>query len=144
GSCKVAWKGCMCASLNVVRYLYERRYNVKLPDDVLQAAVDYSFQDMPKRALPDKAIDLIDMTASHLAAKHPERDAKAIEKDIEAEEKKQKAAAKKEDYKAAQDAKEKIADLKKQLSENSESEKVTATPEDVAKAVEQMTGNQVS
>lgn len=50
---------------------------------------------MPQRALPDKAIDLIDMTAAHLAAKHPARDAKAIEKDIEAEEKKQKAAAKK-------------------------------------------------
>ena len=132
------------AILKGIRDLYERHHNVKLPDDVLQAAVDYSVQYMPQRALPDKAIDLIDMTAAHLAAKHPARDAKAIEKDIEAEEKKQKAAAKKEDYKAAQDAKEKIADLKKQLSENSESEKVTATPEDVAKAVEQMTGIPVS
>ena len=132
------------AILKGIRDLYERHHNVKLPDDVLQAAVDYSVQYMPQRALPDKAIDLIDMTAAHLAAKHPARDAKAIEKDIEAEEKKQKAAAKKEDYKAAQDAKEKIADLKKQLSENSESEKVTATPEDVAKAVEQITGIPVS
>ena len=132
------------AILKGIRDLYERHHNVKLPDDVLQAAVDYSVQYMPQRALPDKAIDLIDMTAAHLAAKHPARDAKAIEKDIEAEEKKQKAAAKKEDYKAAQDAKEKIADLKKQLSENSKSEKVTATPEDVAKAVEQITGIPVS
>ena len=99
------------AILKGIRDLYERHHNVKLPDDVLQAAVDYSVQYMPQRALPDKAIDLIDMTAAHLAA---------------------------------QDAKEKIADLKKQLSENSESEKVTATPEDVAKAVEQMTGIPVS
>ncbi len=132
------------AILKGIRDLYERHHNVKLPDDVLQAAVDYSVQYMPQRALPDKAIDLIDMTAAHLAAKHPARDAKAIEKDIAAAEKKQKEAAKKEDYKAAQEAKEKIADLKKQLSENSESEKVTATPEDVAKAVEQMTGIPVS
>ena len=55
-------------------------------------AVDYSVQYMPQRALPDKAIDLIDMTAAHLAAKHPARDAKAIEKDIEAEEKRLKGS----------------------------------------------------
>lgn len=132
------------AILKGIRDLYERHHNVKLPDDVLQAAVDYSVQYMPQRALPDKAIDLIDMTAAHLAAKHPAHDAKQIEKEIENEEKKQKAAAKKEDYKAAQASKDKIADLKKQLSQNSEDDKVTATPEDVANAVEQMTGIPVS
>ena len=132
------------AILKGIRDLYERHHNVKLPDDVLQAAVDYSVQYMPQRALPDKAIDLIDMTAAHLAAKHPAHDAKQIEAEIKNEEKKQKDAAAKEDYKAAQAAKDKIADLKKQLSQNSEDEKVTATPEDVANAVEQMTGIPVS
>lgn len=132
------------AILKGIRDLYERHHNVKLPDDVLQAAVDYSVQYMPQRALPDKAIDLIDMTAAHLAAKHPAHDAKQIEAEIKREEKKQKDAAAKEDYKAAQAAKDKIADLKKQLSQNSEDEKVTATPEDVANAVEQMTGIPVS
>ncbi|MEE6636168.1 ATP-dependent Clp protease ATP-binding subunit [Limosilactobacillus pontis] len=132
------------AILKGIRDLYERHHNVKLPDDVLQAAVDYSVQYMPQRALPDKAIDLIDMTAAHLAAKHPAHDAKQIEAEIKKEEKNQKAAAAKEDYKAAQAAKDKIADLKKQLSQNSEDKKVTATPEDVANAVEQMTGIPVS
>ena len=132
------------AILKGIRDLYERHHNVKLPDDVLQAAADYSVQYMPQRALPDKAIDLIDMTAAHLAAKHPAHDAKQIEAEIKKEEKNQKAAAAKEDYKAAQAAKDKIADLKKQLSQNSEDEKVTATPEDVANAVEQMTGIPVS
>ena len=132
------------AILKGIRDLYERHHNVKLPDDVLQAAVDYSVQYMPQRALPDKAIDLIDMTAAHLAAKHPAHDAKQIEAEIKKEEKNQKAAAAKEEYKAAQAAKDKIADLKKQLSQNSEDEKVTATPEDVANAVEQMTGIPVS
>ncbi|MFR0771874.1 MAG: ATP-dependent Clp protease ATP-binding subunit [Limosilactobacillus pontis] len=132
------------AILKGIRDLYERHHNVKLPDDVLQAAVDYSVQYMPQRALPDKAIDLIDMTAAHLAAKHPAHDAKQIEAEIKKEEKKQKDAAAKEDYKAAQAANDKIADLKKQLSQNSEDEKVTATPEDVANAVEQMTGIPVS
>ncbi|MDD6431630.1 MAG: ATP-dependent Clp protease ATP-binding subunit [Lactobacillaceae bacterium] len=132
------------AILKGIRDLYERHHNVKLPDDVLQAAVDYSVQYMPQRALPDKAIDLIDMTAAHLAAKHPAHDAKQIEAEIKKEEKTQKDAAAKEDYKAAQAAKDKIADLKKQLNQNSEDEKVTATPEDVANAVEQMTGIPVS
>ena len=132
------------AILKGIRNLYERHHNVKLPDDVLQAAVDYSVQYMPQRSLPDKAIDLVDMTAAHLAAKHPAHDAKQIEKDIENEKKKQKEAAKKEDYKTAQAAKEKIADLEKQLKEGSENDKVTATPEDVANAVEQMTGIPVS
>ena len=130
--------------LKGIRSLYERHHNVKLPDDVLKAAVDYSVQYMPQRSLPDKAIDLVDMTAAHLAAKHPAHDAKQIEAEIESETKKQKEAAKKEDYKAAQAAKDKIADLKKQLSQNSEDEKVTATPADVANAVEQMTGIPVS
>jgi ATP-dependent Clp protease ATP-binding subunit ClpL len=130
--------------LKGIRSLYERHHNVKLPDDVLKAAVDYSVQYMPQRSLPDKAIDLVDMTAAHLAAKHPAHDAKQIEAEIESESKKQKEAAKKEDYKAAQAAKDKIADLKKQLSQNSEDEKVTATPADVANAVEQMTGIPVS
>ncbi|WP_251545940.1 ATP-dependent Clp protease ATP-binding subunit [Limosilactobacillus caecicola] len=132
------------AILKGIRDLYERHHNVKLPDDVLQAAVDYSVQYIPQRSLPDKAIDLIDMTAAHLAAQHPVKDVKEIEKEIEKEEQKQKDAAKKEDYKAAQDAKEKIADLKNQIKDHSKQEEVTATPEDVAKAVEQMTGIPVS
>lgn len=132
------------AILKGIRDLYERHHNVKLPDDVLQAAVDYSVQYIPQRSLPDKAIDLIDMTAAHLAAKHPVKDVKEIEKEIEKEEKKQKDAAKKEDYKAAQEAKDKIADLKKQIKDHSKQEEVTATPEDVAAAVEQMTGIPVS
>ena len=132
------------AILKGIRDLYERHHNVKLPDDVLKAAVDYSVQYMPQRSLPDKAIDLIDMTAAHLAAKHPAHDAKQIEKEIKTQQKKQKDAAAKEDYKTAQAAKDKISDLKKQLGQNSKDEKVTATPEDVANAVEQMTGIPVS
>ena len=132
------------AILKGIRDLYERHHNVKLPDDVLQAAVDYSVQYIPQRSLPDKAIDLIDMTAAHLAAKHPVKDVKQIEAEIKKEEKKQKEAAEKEDYKAAQDAKDKIADLKKQIKDHSKQEEVTATPEDVEAAVEQMTGIPVS
>lgn len=130
--------------LQGLRKLYEKHHNVTLPDDVLKAAVDYSVQYMPQRSLPDKAIDLMDMTAAHLAAKHPAKNAKEIEAEIKKTEEDQEKAVKKEDYKAAQDAKDKVADLKKQLKDNSTADKVTAKPSDVASAVERLTGIPVS
>ena len=65
-----------------IRDLYEKHHNVILPDNVLKAAVDFSIQYIPQRSLPDKAIDLIDMTAAHLAAQHPATDVKSLEKEI--------------------------------------------------------------
>src|SRR5699024_8299611 len=105
--------------LQGLRKLYEQHHNVMLPDEVLQAAVDYSVQYLPQRSLPDKAIDLVDMTAAHLAAQHPATDAKALEKEIQATQAEQEAAAKKEDYQAAQATKEKVAHLQQQLKDNS-------------------------
>ena len=97
--------------LQGIRTLYEKHHNVVLPDSVLKAAVDYSIQYIPQRSLPDKAIDLIDMTAAHLAAKHPVTDVKALEEEIEKERQKQDEAATKEDFKTAQEAKDKIKEL---------------------------------
>ncbi|KRN58587.1 ATP-dependent Clp protease ATP-binding subunit [Limosilactobacillus secaliphilus] len=130
--------------LKGIQTLYEKHHNVKLPDDVLKAAVDYSVQYIPQRSLPDKAIDLIDMTAAHLAAKHPVKDVKDIEAEIKKEEEKQQEAVKKEDYQAAQKSKDRVADLKKQIKDHSKQKEVTATPNDVAAAIEQMTGIPVS
>lgn len=127
-----------------IRSLYEKHHNVELPDDVLKAAIDYSVQYIPQRSLPDKAIDLLDMTAAHLAAQHPATDAKTIEKQIKEEKKAQEKAAEKEDYEAALDHKTKAEKLEKQLSENHEERKTVATPADVAAAVERLTGIPVS
>lgn len=130
--------------LQGIRGLYEKHHNVTLPDNVLKAAIDYSVQYIPQRSLPDKAIDLVDMTAAHLAAKHPVKDAKEIEAEIKRVEKEQNEAAEKEDYQKAQQCKDKIADLKKELADHSASEKVAATPSDVADSVERLTGIPVS
>lgn len=127
-----------------IRSLYEKHHNVELPDDVLKAAIDYSVQYIPQRSLPDKAIDLLDMTAAHLAAQHPVTDAKTIEKQIKEEKQAQEKAAEKEDYEAALDHKTKAEKLEKQLSENHEERKTVATPADVADAVERLTGIPVS
>ena len=130
--------------LQGLRKLYEKHHNVSLPDDVLKAAIDYSVQYIPQRSLPDKAIDLIDVTAAHLASKHPVKDAKTIEEEIKKAEAKQQEAVEKEDYQAAQEAKDQVAKLQDQLKDHSESERVVATPSDVAAAVERMTGIPVS
>ncbi|GHN36416.1 ATP-dependent Clp protease ATP-binding subunit [Lactobacillus delbrueckii] len=130
--------------LKGIRSLYEKHHNVELPDDVLKAAIDYSVQYIPQRSLPDKAIDLLDMTAAHLAAQHPVTDAKTIEKQIKEEKQAQEKAAEKEDYEAALEHKTKAEKLEKQLSENYEERKTVATPADVAAAVERLTGIPVS
>ena len=84
-----------------IRPLYEAHHNIELPDAVLKAAVDYSVQYIPQRSLPDKAIDLIDVTAAHLASQHPVTDIKTLEADIADAKAKQEEYAQKEDYESA-------------------------------------------
>ena len=130
--------------LQGIRELYQQHHNVVLPDEVLKAAVDYSVQYIPQRSLPDKAIDLVDVTAAHLAAQHPVTDVHAVEHEIEEEKAKQEVAAAKEDYEAALNAKIRIEELEKQIANHTEDHKVTATVNDVAESVERMTGIPVS
>ena len=130
--------------LQGIRDLYQQHHNVILPDEVLKAAVDYSVQYIPQRSLPDKAIDLVDVTAAHLAAQHLVTDVHAVEHEIEEEKAKQEAAAAKEDYEAALNAKIRIEELEKKIANHTEDHKVTATVNDVAESVERMTGIPVS
>ena len=130
--------------LQGIRELYQQHHNVVLPDEVLKAAVDYSVQYIPQRSLPDKAIDLIDVTAAHLAAQHPVTDVHAVEREIKAEKEKQEKAVEAQDYEAALNAKTRISELEKQVENHTEDHKVTATINDVAESVERMTGIPVS
>ena len=130
--------------LQGIRDLYEKHHNVILPDDVLKAAVDFSVQYIPQRSLPDKAIDLLDVTAAHLAAQHPVTDVNAVEREIEEEKAKQEVAVAKEDYEAALNSKIRIEKLEKEIANHAKDRKVTATVNDVAESVERMTGIPVS
>ena len=130
--------------LQGIRDLYQQHHNVILPDEVLKAAVDYSVQYIPQRSLPDKAIDLVDVTAAHLAAQHPVTDVHAVEREIKAEKEKQEKAVEAQDYETALNAKTRIAELEKQVENHTEDHKVTATINDVAESVERMTGIPVS
>lgn len=130
--------------LQGIRPLYEAHHNIELPDAVLKAAVDYSVQYIPQRNLPDKAIDLIDVTAAHLASQHPVTDIKTLEADIADAKAKQEEFAQKEDYESAINEKMRIQKLQEEIDKHTDNQKVVAKVNDVAEAVERMTGIPVS
>ena len=126
--------------LKGISKLYEKHHHVELPADDLKAAVDYAVQYIPQRSLPDKAIDLLDMTAAHLSAKNPVTDKVSLEKQMTDVKVKQEKAVADEDYEAALKYKHQIADFEKQISGADEATKVIATSNDVAESVERLTG----
>lgn len=130
--------------LQGVKELYEKHHHVALPDDVLKAAVDYSIQYIPQRTLPDKAIDLIDMTAAHLAAKNSQTDVETLDQRLKKLEAVKEAAIKEEDFTKAADIKKSIEETKQKIKETDQKEKITATIDDVAQSVERLTGIPVS
>ena len=130
--------------LQGVKKLYEKHHHVVLPDDVLKAAVDYSIQYIPQRTLPDKAIDLIDMTAAHLAAKNSQTDVETLDQRVKKLEAAKEAAIKSEDFTKAADIKKSIEETKQKIKETDQKEKITATIDDVAQSVERLTGIPVS
>lgn len=130
--------------LQGVKELYEKHHHVVLPDDVLKAAVDYSIQYIPQRTLPDKAIDLIDMTAAHLAAKNSQTDVETLDQRLKKLEAAKEAAIKAEDFTKAADIKKSIEETKQKIKETDQKEKITAMIDDVAQSVERLTGIPVS
>ncbi|AST84589.1 AAA family ATPase [Latilactobacillus sakei] len=127
--------------LQGIKGLYEKHHHIELPDDVLKAAVDYSAQYIPQRTLPDKAIDLLDMTAAHLAAKRPETDKAKLAAELKQLEADKAAAVEAENYQAAEELKVKIEKIKAQLAtDDQHAAEVIATVDDIAQSVERLTG----
>ncbi|KRM68686.1 ATP-dependent Clp protease ATP-binding subunit ClpL [Apilactobacillus ozensis DSM 23829 = JCM 17196] len=132
--------------LQGIKKLYEKHHDVVIPDEVLKDAINYSVQYIPQRTLPDKAIDLIDMTAAHLAAKRSEKNPKDLSKQLSIAKSEKDAAVKSEDFEKAAKAKHEIDRLEKAIKEKGkdsskkESQKVTVTSNDIAKSVERLTG----
>lgn len=127
--------------LQGIKGLYEKHHHIELPDDVLKAAVDYSIQYIPQRTLPDKAIDLLDMTAAHLAAKRPETDRSKLADQLKQLEADKAEAVESENYQAAEDLKIKIEKIKAQLqADDQHATAAVATVDDVAQSVERLTG----
>lgn len=129
--------------LKGVRETFEKHHNVKLPDEVLKACVDLSIQYIPQRLLPDKALDILDITAAHLAAKNPVVDKVEVEKQIKELEDKKSKAVSEEAYTDADKYQKEIKELQDSL-ESGGGEATTASVQDVAATVERITGIPVS
>jgi ATP-dependent Clp protease ATP-binding subunit ClpC len=132
-----------------IRSRYEEHHKVTMSDEAVRAAVDLSVRYVADRALPDKAIDLIDEAGSRVrlrkASAPPEiRDAqRALEEVTEQKD----AAIANQDYEAAArlrdeeaQAKEKIEELKASWHEEVAKDVPVVTEEDIAQVVSMWTG----
>ncbi|MCG3399307.1 AAA family ATPase [Staphylococcus massiliensis] len=130
--------------LEGIRDKFEEHHQVKLPDDVLKACVDLSVQFIPQRLLPDKAIDVLDITAAHISAQHPVMNKVEIENTIKEKELEKEKAVKDEQYQEADRLQKEIKSLNEQLNQDVQSETKVATVSDVSDSVERLTGIPVS
>ena len=72
--------------LTGLRPRYEKFHKVKLTDEALKAAVDYSSRYITNRFLPDKAIDLMDESAARVRITHSEKKSKLSESKLKLDE----------------------------------------------------------
>lgn len=130
--------------LKGIREKFEEHHHVELPDDVLKACVDLSIQYIPQRLLPDKAIDVLDITAAHLSAKNPAIDKVEIEKRIAQLQDDKSKAVSNEEYKEADKIQKEIKELEDKLKNSNVAHNTKATVKDVSDTIERLTGIPVS
>lgn len=130
--------------LKGIREKFEEHHQVKLPDDVLKACVDLSIQYIPQRLLPDKAIDVLDITAAHLSAQSPAVDKVETEKRISELENDKRKAVSAEEYKKADDIRNEIKSLQDKLENSNGEHTAVATVHDISDTIQRLTGIPVS
>jgi ATP-dependent Clp protease ATP-binding subunit ClpL len=130
--------------LKGIREKFEEHHHVELPDDVLKACVDLSIQYIPQRLLPDKAIDVLDITAAHLSAQSPAIDKVEIEKRIAQLQDDKSKAVSNEEYKEADKIQKEIKELEDKLKISNVAHNTKATVKDVLDSIERLTGIPVS
>ncbi|MFC1607425.1 ATP-dependent Clp protease ATP-binding subunit [Candidatus Latescibacterota bacterium] len=128
---------------------YEEHHNVILTDEALVEAVKLSDRYMSNRYLPDKALDLIDETASRIRLQKltlPD-EIKGMEKEILEIETNKNSAIEEQDYENAAKLrdeervkKEKLEHEKAEWKENVANKTVTVTEEDVSYVTSTITG----
>jgi len=103
--------------LRGIRDKYEAHHNVEITDDAIKAAVELSARYVTDRFLPDKAIDLLDETASkvRLRSYTAPPNVKALEDQIDELEKEKESAVRTEEFEKASQLKQKQNEVKKQL-----------------------------
>ncbi len=130
---------------------YEKYHRIEITDGAIEAAVDLSRRYMPERFLPDKAIDLIDETASKIKVKKSQTGTLKKIKRLEAlrisllEQKEE--AILSEDYKKALAVRHQEKELRSAISSLDQKLKTeqlnilgSVTKEDISKTVSEITG----
>ncbi|MGB7606288.1 MAG: ATP-dependent Clp protease ATP-binding subunit [Lutisporaceae bacterium] len=135
--------------LEGLRDKYEAHHKVKITDEALKAAVEYSDRYITDRFLPDKAIDLIDEAASKVRIKAftAPPDLKKLEEQMSSVEKEKAEAISLQDYERAAKLRDRENEIKKELEEQkrnwsgkSQSTDSVVGEEEVATIVSSWTG----
>ncbi|HWR61299.1 MAG TPA: ATP-dependent Clp protease ATP-binding subunit [Clostridia bacterium] len=135
--------------LEGLRDKYEAHHKVKITDEAIKAAVDFSDRYIADRFLPDKAIDLVDEAASKVRIKlfTAPPDLKKLEEELAALDKEKAEAISLQNYERAaqlrdsmQSLKQQLEDSKKNWSDRASSKDSVVTEEDIAAIVSSWTG----
>jgi ATP-dependent Clp protease ATP-binding subunit ClpC len=140
------------AILNALKPRYESHHGVTISDDAIEAAVRLSQRYLTERHLPDKAIDLIDETASRLVIDNQSPPARVVElrrrvAELKAE---QESAAQIEDYESAASIKQELLAIQQEANASRDdwdaqhAQRDTVQERDIAELVGDMTGIPVS
>jgi len=140
--------------LRIVRPNYELHHGVSITDEAIEAAVKLSDRYINDRFLPDKAIDVMDDSASALRLEATEKGIISpvlisdLEKELADIQTKKEAAANAEDYERAAKLRQQElvtqGKLEKARAESGSSMTLLVTPELIAQIVENWTGVPVS
>ncbi|MER5527917.1 AAA family ATPase [Streptomyces sp. NPDC002677] len=130
--------------LRGLRDRYEAHHQVRITDEAVVAAAEFSDRYITSRFLPDKAIDLMDQAAARvrLRSKTPPTDTRDIEDRIAALNREKDQAVADEEYERAKEVRDRIRETEAELEQAGTAEehapKVTA--EDIAEVVSRTTG----
>ena len=135
--------------LKGLRDKYEAHHKVKISDEAIDAAVELSVRYIADRYLPDKAIDLIDESASRLRLKEQTAppELKTMEDEIARLENEKAEAVSNQDFERAAKVRDKQKSLKSDLESKREEWKTSTeanvavvSKEDIAKTVSDWSG----
>jgi ATP-dependent Clp protease ATP-binding subunit ClpC len=138
------------AILKGLKKHYEEFHNVHMSDEVLEDAAYMAKRYINDRYMPDKAIDVIDETASQVRVKFSKRPSKTrgLTRELKHLTERMEDAVSAENYERAAHYKTRISQIQLQLNEirngADQSEKHSITSEDIAKAISIMTNIPIS
>lgn len=134
-----------------IKEVYEKFHNLKISSESIKLAVELSVRHMPDRFLPDKAIDIMDETASHVRNKNKitdfTREIKKLNKELEYLRDNKNNLVNNEKYEDAiklregeKEIRDHVEKLRKKQREAEQKKKVIISINDLAKTVSQISG----